>query len=168
MGVKNVPVGKDVIYIDPHLLFQRLTIASEIQDIDNRDIFKCELCSYPASLFDDSLLPRKANKPALANAMWVKVEEGSKGRAETAVSDPLYVLDGGALLHRLPWSLGMQFSDICNAYKQYVIMRYGKSVVIVFDGYLDGPSIKDATHIRRNGGKSTPTVLLSVNMKLQS
>src|SRR6267154_730197 len=60
----------------------------------------------------------------------------------------------------------MQFSDICNAYKQYVLMRYGKSVAIVFDGYLDGPSIKDATHIRRNGGKSTPSVLLSVNMKL--
>jgi len=77
MGVKNVPVGKDVIYIDPQLLFQRLTIASEIQDIDNRDIFKYELCSYPASLFDDSLLPRKANKTALANAIWVKVEEGN-------------------------------------------------------------------------------------------
>src|SRR6267154_2035946 len=129
MGVKNVPVGKDVIYIDPQLLFERLTIASEIQDIDNRDIFKYELCSYPASLFDDSLLPRKANKSALANAMWVKVE-GSKGTAETAVSDPLYVLDGGALLHRLPWSLGMQFSDICNSCKQYFLMRYDKSIVV--------------------------------------
>lgn len=36
--------------------------------------------------------------------------------------------------------------------------------MIVFDGYLDGPSIKDATHIKRSEGKSSPFV--SMDMKL--
>ena len=33
----------------------------------------------------------------------------------------------------------------CSQTSVYVLARYGKSVVIVFDGYLDGPSIKDAS-----------------------
>ena len=41
--------------MDPQLLFQRLIIAS--QSLDNMSaIFKYELCSYPPSLFDSSLM----------------------------------------------------------------------------------------------------------------
>ena len=35
---------------------------------DARSFFEYELCTVPASLFDGSGLPRKANKPVLAEA----------------------------------------------------------------------------------------------------
>lgn len=166
MGSKNTKVGEEVVNIDPQLLFQRLAFVSEQQDIDKRDIFKYELCSYPASLFSDSVLPRKANKSVLANAIWAKVDKCQIAASESPLLDPLYVLDGGALLHRISWSVGMLFADICNSYTNYVLTRYGKSVVIVFDGYSCGPSTKDVTHIRRNEGRSSPNVLFSTDMKL--
>ena len=59
-----------------------------------------------------------------------------------------YVLDGGALLYRIPWSHGCNFKIICQLYVNYVIGRFGKAF-IVFDGYNDGPSVKDSAHQRR-------------------
>jgi len=85
---------------------------------------------------------------------------------ELNISNPVYVLDEGALLHRISWTVGMLFSEICDKYTNYVLTRYGKSSVIVFDGYLNGPSIKDATHIRRYNGKKSPDVAFSKDMKL--
>lgn len=101
MGLKNITIGQDVVNIDSQLLFQRLAFVSDQQDIDKRGIFKYELCSYPAYLFADSVLPRKAKKSALADAMWVQVEKCQIAVAETPLPDSLYVLDGGALLHQL-------------------------------------------------------------------
>ena len=44
-----------------------------------------------------------------------------------------YVLDGGSLLHRLPWKN---------------VRHYGQTTVVL-DGYGEGPPIKDNTHQRR-------------------
>ncbi|KAL9965158.1 hypothetical protein ACROYT_G028921 [Oculina patagonica] len=68
--------------------------------MDLQDLFKYELCSYPVALFETTFVPRQADKPVLADGFWkeVKLEEMSQP------SQPLYVLDGGALLlHRIPW-----------------------------------------------------------------
>ena len=59
-----------------------------------------------------------------------------------------YVLDGGALLHRIQWPSGENFDAICSRYVQHVTDKY-RSPVIVFDGYQNGPSTKDITHCRR-------------------
>ena len=59
-----------------------------------------------------------------------------------------YVLDGGAILHRLLWPSGGKFDAICSRYVQYVSDKY-RSPVIVFDGYQNGPSTEDNTHSRR-------------------
>ena len=42
-------------------------------------------------------------------------------------------------------------------YVDYVMHIYSQATV-VFDGYVDGPSIKDVTHKRRTGSRSGPTV----------
>ena len=46
---------------------------------------------------------------------------------------------------------------ICQMYVDYVMHKYSQATV-VFDGYVDGPSIKDVTHKRWTGGRSGPTV----------
>ena len=63
-----------------------------------------------------------------------------------------YVLDGGALIQRLPWCQNATFDSICNTYVDYVEKKYGNSTAIVFDGYDEGPSTKDTAHLRRSGG----------------
>ena len=104
-------------------------------------------CSYPPALFDSSLLLRKANKPVLADAIWTRTKND---HAVEPTGNVHYVLDGGALLHRVPWPRNVPYSDILSLYVQYVTRRYGQATV-VFDGYEDGPSTKDCAHQRRSG-----------------
>ena len=105
----SVKVDGEKIQVDPHLLFQRLVIAIAI--------LQYELCSYPPSLFDSSLMLLKPQKPALADAIWAKLPSdatGPKGEVQ-------YVLDGGALLHQIPWPRGFpKYGEICDMYCQYV------------------------------------------------
>ncbi|KAG1672652.1 hypothetical protein GQR58_015915 [Nymphon striatum] len=100
-------------------------------------IFKYELCSYPAALFDSSLMLRQPQKAVLADAMW-KMLSSSSNKPTGPVQ---YVLDGGALLH-----------------------HYGEAI-IVFDGYGEN-STKDMTQQRRSGGKTAPAVTFTKEMKL--
>ena len=65
--------------------------------------FRYELCTYPTSLFDSPLTLRQLQRPALAKALWAKLSPGAKTLPEGNVQ---YVLDGGALLHRVPWPRG--------------------------------------------------------------
>ena len=72
-----------------------------------------------------------------------------------------YVIDGGALLHRVHWVKDMKFCDIANQYVCYVRRNYG-SVSIVFDGYDDEMLIKSSEHVRRSDLKgSTPNIKIN-------
>ena len=121
--------------------------------------------SYAAihHLFDSSLMLLKPLKPALADAIcsWAKLPSdatGPKGEVQ-------YVLNGGALLQRIPWPRGFpKYREICDMYCQYVTRKYGAAVVI-FDGYKQC-STKDMTHRRRTGGKTAISVTFSDDMKL--
>ena len=75
-----------------------------------------------------------------------------------------YVLDGGCLLHRLPWKKGDSYNAIAESYADFIVRHY-RQATVVFDGYDEGPSIKDNTHQRR--GKKTCTLLL-VSLQKQS
>ena len=156
----SIKVDGEKIQVDPQLLFQLLIIASQSLD-DMSAIFKYELCSYPPSLFDSSLMLLKPQKPALADAIWAKLpSDATEPKGEVQ-----YVLDGGALLHRIPWPRGFpKYREICDMYCQYVTGKYGAAVVI-FDGYKQS-STKDMTHQRRTGGKTATSVTFSDDMKL--
>ena len=73
------------------------------------------------------------------------------------------MLDGGSLLHRLPRKTGDSYGAIAESYADFTVRHYGQATV-VFDGYDEGPSIKDNMHQRR--GKTC--ILLLVSLQKQS
>ena len=124
-------------------------------------MFQYELCSYPASLFDSSFMLLKPQKPALADAIWAKLPSDPTGPN----GEVQYMLDGGALLHRIPWSKGFPtYKEISEMYCQYVMQKYG-AAILIFDGY-NRSSTKDMTHQRRTDGKAATTITFSDDMKL--
>jgi len=145
----------DVVKVDPQLLFQRLSTAAQRFADDIPSIFSYELCSVPSALFDTTGLIRKSQKSLLADAIWKLGDCSACEESDTV--NLTYVLDGGSLLHHLPWKLGMTFAEICKAYISYIAGRYSNAV-IVFDGYLSGPTTKDTAHIRRTHGVVGPKV----------
>ena len=104
-------------------------------------------------MFDKSSLPRVANKPALADEIWDLV----KHEKTVLPTNVYHVIDGGALLQRVPWPRGYTVAAICKLYVDYVKQRY-QHCTIVFDGYEEGPTTKDPTHQRRAGGSLGPVV----------
>ena len=124
LGVKSsVKIDGDQVQVDPQLLFQRLVIVAQKCD-ELESALKYELCSYPPALFDSSLLLREAKKPALADA--IRKHVGPDVPADNVVDGSQYVLDGGALLQRIPWSIGSTYTYIFHQYTQYVVKKYGK------------------------------------------
>jgi len=163
MDVKStIKVRDEPVQVDPQLLFQRLiTIGTKNDEV--KDVFDHELCQYPPALFESSHVMRSANKSSLGDALWTSEVAALPGPSKTVQ----YVLDGGALLHRIPWTRGSRWEQIFEQYKSYVLGRYGKAVV-VFDGYGEEPSTKDCAHMRRTGGKIGAAVHFIPNMTLQT
>ena len=79
--------------------------------------------------------------------------------------DPQYILDGGALLHRIPWHTGKSYLEIANEYVSYVKRKYvnNKHPYIVYDGNSSGPSTKDCVHLKRTGGSCGPFISMDPN-----
>ncbi|WAR03769.1 hypothetical protein MAR_010327 [Mya arenaria] len=153
----SVKIGGEVVQVDPQLLFQRLTVAAKASQ-DLASVFKYELCSHPPALFDTSLLLRQPQKPVLADAIWALLTPDLPG----ITGQVQYVLDGGALVQRIPWTRGSTYNCICRLYTEYVKRKYGEAIV-VFDGY-EGTSTKDMTHQRRAGGRTGATVTFDEDM----
>ena len=84
----------------------------------------------PKSLFESPDLLHEAQKSTLAVAIW-KLNDKKDAEVTENVQ---YVLDGGALLHRIPWIQGTSISKILQLYSDYFKSHYGNAV-IVFDGY---------------------------------
>ena len=95
----TVKIKGEHVNIDPQLLFQRLLTVRERCD-DVTSLFQYELSSYPAALFESSSFPLQPNKavPALADYLWKSMKEEQRNPS----GDVQYVIDGGALLHRVP------------------------------------------------------------------
>ena len=92
-------------------------------------------------------LLHEAQKSTLADTLWTTANPN----AASIPDNVRYVLDGGALLHRIPWSQGASYESILETYSKYAATNYGKAV-IVFDGYKEFTT-KDMTHKRRLKGK---------------
>ena len=135
-----VKIKDDVIYIDPQLLFHGLVAAGTWNDNLNA-LLEYELCNYPPAPLENRPTPRPATKSSLTDALWNMMPSDIPAPS----GDVQYILDSGALLHIIIWNRGMTYHDICPVYTKYFRSHYGRGVV-VFDGYLEGPSTKDGTH----------------------
>ncbi|CAJ1064633.1 hypothetical protein SNEBB_002215, partial [Xyrichtys novacula] len=146
---KNVKVSEDRS-IDPALLFQRFLVVSQTGDLRLDKVMSYELCLYPMSLFEGKHILRQSDKPQLAEAIrnYVKTKSATAVTQTVPVTEQ-YVLDGGSLLHCLKWTEGSTYSLIAEHYTSFTVKHYGRATV-VFDGYGDGPSIKNCTHQRRS------------------
>ena len=158
----TIKIQDEYVHVDPQLLFQRLlTVGTKNGELQN--VFDHELCHYPPALFDSVNAIRPTTKSSLADALWCSEAEKLPGPSETVH----YVLDGGALLHRIPWTRGATYDQVFEQYYVYVIRKYGR-VIVVFDGYSDKPSTKDCAHMRRSGGTIGVTVHFTSSMALQT
>lgn len=135
--------------IDPALLFQRFLIVVNNGDLTYDEVMGYELCTYPPSLFESPSSLREADKPSLATAIANYGRPGPSTKQRTEA----YVLDGGSLLRRVQWTQGSTYGEISESYAISVERRYGKRATVIFDGYEDGPTIKDSTHERRRHGR---------------
>ncbi|GFS01233.1 hypothetical protein ElyMa_001091600 [Elysia marginata] len=167
MAVKvSAKVDSETLQVDLQLLFQRLvTVANGLSDdLDLPSVFKYELSCTPAALFDPSGLLREADKAKLVDALVVlsAFKESEQNVAGETI-DSEYVLDGGSLLHIIPWRRSDTYASIGQTYLEYAKKMYGKPR-IVFDGYNNGPSTKDATHLRRSCGVVGPTIKFNPEM----
>ena len=114
-------------------------------------MLKHELSTYPPALFEARHIFREADKPQIATTIIEHASSVTSGDyevvKESAPKTDHYVLDGGSLLHLVPWKGGDSYRSIAQSFADFTIRRYGLATV-VFDGY-GGPSIKDNTHQRR-------------------
>ena len=154
-----VKINGEQVCVDPNILFQRLIMLIDRSE-DMTSCFEYELTPEPTSLFKDGLM-RKPNKALLGRSL-VKESSIIKDKVDSA----LYVIDGGALLHRVCWNLPATGSKIIDQYTSYVGRKYGNRTCIIFDGY-SAASTKDHEHQRR-GTRSTEIVFkptIQVNCK---
>ena len=96
MQTTSVIIREETINIDPHVqvLIQRLIAINDRHEY-SAELFKYELCSHPPALFERYGLPREANKPQIADAVW----EVTKSVQTKIPSDKTHFeIDGGALL----------------------------------------------------------------------
>ena len=121
--------GKKTSYtIDPNFLLQRLlsSIILRREEVDIEKVFSHELCTIPPRLFsaEDLLLAAEFKSQFIKNFP-------SIGEIESCEMGPNmnYVIDGGMLLHRIPWKVGASFNDICASYVQWLSKYPGCSVV---------------------------------------
>ena len=148
----KVKIDDEEVNIDPQLLFQRLILVAAQKD-KLEEAFCHELCGFPPALFEKQDVLLKANKPILANAIWDLASAISDKEIEQLVSHSVkHVIDGGALLHKIPWDKGHTYKTICQRYVAYIWSKYERPIV-VFDGYEGGPAPKDGT--RSHGIKDT-------------
>ena len=136
-----VKINGDSVHVDPNILFQRLIMLIDRTE-DMTNCFEYELTPEPTSLFKDGLM-RKPNKAILGRTL---IKESSILKEK--FDGTTYVLDGGALLHRVCWNLPATCSKIVDQYSSYVKRKYGNEACIVFDGYVSA-STKDHEHQRR-------------------
>ena len=139
--------------IDANLLFQRSLAQASNPDrpVTLEDCLAYELSPKPTSMFTDAGLMRSTNKAELAKCLVDKydclVNSGDLPPITTTV------IDGGALLHRIPWTKNSQIDEIKASYLNFVSQGLkspnSNSKMVVFDGYLES-STKDYCHIKRH------------------
>ena len=128
------------IEIDPKHLYQRLLIMG-VGEIPLVDLLQYELCSFPASLFDNQLFIRRRDKAELIHHLVKLVPECIISSLPKGLQ---YGIDGGGHIHKFLWPKHSTCAEICAMYMQHITGSYDIALS-VFDGY-HGPSTKDEAH----------------------
>ena len=105
----SVKVDGELVQVDPQLLFQRLTLAGKS---NLEDTMIHELCTFPPALFETRGLLNEPQKASFADAIWSFV----KNKEVLVPQQARTILDGRALVHRLPWKTGSTFASILESY----------------------------------------------------
>lgn len=109
-------------------------------------------------MFDESGTMRKTKKASLYDAY--------SPMDLPTVQQVHYVIDGGHLMHRVVWTRGQTYEDVCLTIVEYVKRHYGNQVTVIFDGYEENTlttCTKTAERMRRSGVKSAD-VLFEASM----
>ena len=92
-------------------------------------------------------------------------EEIREGLQHLKEIDSIFVIDGGALLHRVVCYTAGSYGKILRQYERHIESNYG-GCITVFDGYLAGPSTKDYEHQKRKkGNKGCANMTIDVNLQ---
>ena len=75
------------------------------------------------------------------------------------------VLDGGHLVHVVPWPTAATYKQVCQAYVTYTVQHYGGQSVIVFDGCGSTSSTNAAEQQRRVTQSISADILFECDMK---
>ena len=121
---------------------------------------KYELAPWPPSLFDDISL-RRPSKAALASLLLSLLPPGSADLPQ----DPVYVIDGGHLLHSVVWPCPATYAEICQTYVSHVLTHYGLTATVVFDGYADFSSTKSEEQKRRAAKRKSADISVAGHIR---
>ena len=138
----GIIVEEETIFINPMVMFARMMLILQ-RESDPAHYFSFELTPVPSALFNGNSSMRKAKKARLTKALINKVPS----RHENVLTTN-YVLDGGALLHRVRWLPNSTYNDVVSQYQTYIRIKFG-NCHIDFDGYGNVASIKDHEHQHR-------------------
>lgn len=153
-----IKVRGNNVYINTQQLFNRILCVTKNSD-ELKSYFRFELAPRPPSLFDDVSM-RKGKKSSLIAAFQPAKESEEKEMNE---SKPIYILDGGHLLHSVVWPRPATYGDIIDNYTSSVLQNYGRSCIVVFDGYPDYPTTKGCEQHRRALRKTSADIHVSEN-----
>ncbi len=84
------------------LLFQRIMLVENISKEESSTYFKFELCTHPTFTFRQQLFFFNTDKAELAKAIATSAKY-FPANEDIVKDNKQYVLDGGALLQKLPW-----------------------------------------------------------------
>ena len=153
----SVEIRDNEVEIDPMALFLRVTCFIR-KPQDMKDHLTYEFSKYPPSLFEKGLM-RKTAKHALADVL----KKYTRPVDMHMLNCPIFVIDGGHLLHHLKWPGNCTYADIIDMYTHYVSRHYGEGTYVCFDGYQEaGMSTKWAEQTRRAGKDTAPDIIFDL------
>lgn len=147
--------------INTSLLFQRIAAVM----INDPNIVKTallyELAPFPMALFDDKGIMRESKKSELYDIL------KSTPFRRSDLTNCIFVVDGGFLLHKVVWKDKKTFGEIIADYKAYIFNHYNNATSIIFDGYEENfRSVKSYERCRRVSKKVSPEITFELDMKL--
>lgn len=142
---KSMKIRSKEVIVNPQQVFNRILCVCDSPG-NLKKYLEYELASPPPSIFDDFSL-RKGTKASLMKVFEAGIVEDEE-YANAAI-----VIDGGFLLHYVPWPKGCSYGEIAQHYYNFILSKYGKNVTVVFDGYPEELSTKQEEQKRRAGMK---------------